>query len=65
MKISGRWHGSALKKNCIALTAPPIMTNFCIIDFVLLYIIINIYMGKTKTSKKYLKKLVSTTKKQF
>jgi len=27
--------------------------NLCIIDFVLLYIIINIYMGKTKNSNQY------------
>jgi hypothetical protein len=27
--------------------------NFCIIDFVLLYIIINIYISKTKNSNQY------------
>jgi ABC-type antimicrobial peptide transport system permease subunit len=49
--------GSALKKNCIgatnpptiSATGPPNMINLCIIDFVLLYIIINIYIGKLKS----------------
>jgi hypothetical protein len=53
-KIITRRHDSLLKKtfnrpNCTNYYNK----NLCIIDFVLLYIIINIYIGKTKNSNQY------------
>ena len=44
------------RKKCTATTNPPTIINLCIINFVLLYIIVNIYMGKTKKLKSILEK---------
>ena len=43
-------------KKFTTATNPPTIINLCIINFVLLYIIINIYMGKTKKLKSVLEK---------
>ena len=53
------------RKKCTAATNPPTIINFCIINFVLLYIITNIYIGKTKKLKSVLEKARFNRKKKI